>query len=84
MKKLISRGIPSYICVGSHKGPGAARNIGIKNSHYDYIAFIDSDDLWEINKIEEIYMTISKNPQVNFICHNEYRLSINNKKSKIH
>lgn len=66
-----------------HLGPGAARNAAIKVAKGDWIAFIDSDDLWEVNKIEEICLTISKNPQVNFICHNEYRLSINKKKTII-
>ena len=29
-----------------------SRNIGIKNSRADYIAFIDSDDIWLNNKLE--------------------------------
>ena len=66
-----------------HLGPGAARNTAIKAARGDWIAFIDSDDLWEENKIHEVSSAIMKNPEVNFICHNEYRLSLNGNKTII-
>jgi teichuronic acid biosynthesis glycosyltransferase TuaG len=33
-------------------GPALPRNIGIKNSRYSLIAFIDSDDIWHPKKLE--------------------------------
>ena len=55
----------------SHRGPGATRNVGILNAEADWIAFLDSDDLWEENKLELIANAINSNPDVNFICHDE-------------
>ena len=33
-------------------GPAYCRNLGIKNSQSEYIAFLDSDDYWPKNKLE--------------------------------
>ena len=35
-----------------NKGPSEARNNGINKSSGNYLAFIDADDEWEINKLE--------------------------------
>jgi len=49
-----------------NKGAGYARNNSIKNSKGNYIAFCDSDDLWDIDKLEK---------QVNFMKKNNLKFS---------
>ena len=83
MERLTLNNIVSYIYVNSHKGPGAARNIGIKNSNYDYIAFIDSDDIWYKKKLSICERLISKNPEYNIFIHDENFIRNNNKHSLI-
>lgn len=41
-----------YIKLEKNSGPSVARNVGIRESSGDYIAFNDSDDLWLPDKLE--------------------------------
>lgn len=36
-----------------NRGVGAARNVGVKSSNGEFIAFLDADDIWLPTKIEE-------------------------------
>ena len=46
--------------------PGVARNFGIQMASFDFIAFLDSDDIWNFDKISY---------QLNFMKINNYHLS---------
>ena len=50
-------------------GAPGARNIGIKNSSADYIAFLDSDDLWYPQKLEE-QLSLFKIFNTSLVCSN--------------
>ena len=56
-----------------HQGPGAARNAGVKAAHHVWIAFLDSDDFWEPQKLEEVKWVIEQG-KANLIYHNETML----------
>jgi glycosyltransferase involved in cell wall biosynthesis len=45
-ESLISQNAPFRFLTQSHRGPGAARNLGIGEAQGEYLAFLDSDDLW--------------------------------------
>ncbi len=47
--------IPNIKVIKNRKnlGVGISRNIGIKNSSGEFLAFLDADDLWLPNKLEE-------------------------------
>lgn len=45
-----------------NQGVSAARNKGVEQSQYDWIAFLDGDDLWEANHLEEIIKMMADFP----------------------
>jgi glycosyltransferase involved in cell wall biosynthesis len=53
-----------------NQGVSAARNLGIKAAQGNWIAFLDSDDLWHSNKLSQQINHLKKNPQYH-ICHSE-------------
>lgn len=46
----------------NNQGVSAARNKGINEAKYEWIAFLDGDDLWEKNHLEEIIKMIEIYP----------------------
>jgi glycosyltransferase involved in cell wall biosynthesis len=48
-------------------GPASARNLAIKNSAGEYIAFLDSDDLWVPDKLEVQTAFLEKHPHVGLV-----------------
>ena len=56
-----------YKKIENFGGPSKPRNIGISLSKSDWICFLDSDDIWILNKLEFCYKYI--NPETDFIYH---------------
>lgn len=51
-----------------NKGVSFARNKGIRESSGEYIAFLDSDDVWFPNKIEIQILILEKDEKVGLVC----------------
>ena len=56
-----------YKVLDKNQGAPAARNIGIQIATGDYIAFLDSDDRWEPNKLELQLNLIKSKPNVGVV-----------------
>jgi glycosyltransferase involved in cell wall biosynthesis len=63
--KKYSNIIPIYKNENSGS-PGIPRNIGMKKSTAEYIMFLDSDDIYEVNVCETVYKTI-KSGNLDFV-----------------
>lgn len=61
-----------------NKGPSAARNRGIKEAKGEYIAFLDSDDVWLPEKIELQMAEILKSPSLGLITCGEINVNLIN------
>lgn len=74
--KSLSDARISYFSTANH-GAAAARNFGIEKSTAPYIAFLDADDLWMQNHLEELKKLIDRFPQAGMYC-NRYQLIFEN------
>ncbi len=69
------------IFLKKNMGTAFCRNLAMRNSNGEYLAFIDSDDIWKKDKLEK---------QINFMLKNQYTFTYTNystfksKNTKIH
>ena len=66
LKKYSNHPKIKIIWLKKNKGPGFCRNIAMRYSKSDYIAFIDSDDIWYKDKLLE---------QLNFMLRNNFEFT---------
>lgn len=61
----------------TNSGAAVARNIGLENAQGQFVAFVDSDDIWEKNKLEHQLLFMKEN-QIGFTYTNFQIVSENN------
>jgi glycosyltransferase involved in cell wall biosynthesis len=49
-------------------GMSAARNLGIRSANGKYLSFLDADDLWLPNKLEQQVSILESQPETAFLC----------------
>lgn len=54
-----------------NQGVSHARNTGLRQVNGEYVAFLDSDDIWGHNKISDQVNTLRQNPQA-LVCYTWY------------
>jgi glycosyltransferase involved in cell wall biosynthesis len=50
---------------------GASRNEGVRQTQGEFVAFLDSDDIWDSAKLERV-MACFGQPGVDLVCHDEW------------
>ena len=83
--KNICKGIEQIKIIKNSKnlGAGISRNIGIKNSSGEFLAFIDADDLWLPEKLDKQVSYMTKNNVEFCFCGYQKRLLNKNVEVKI-
>ncbi len=65
-------GIIRYVRIPHSGHPSVGRNTGISIARGEFIAFLDSDDRWASEKLEEQVDIMDKNSNVGLVCSNAY------------
>ncbi len=51
-----------------NRGMSASRNLGVRNAVGKYIAYLDGDDVWLANKLEEQVAILESHPEAVMVC----------------
>jgi len=78
IQRFVSQSVgesPRIVCVTQkNQGASTARNTGIANARGDYIAFLDSDDCWEPEKLDRQIKALTQLNNQCGVCFTDARL----------
>ncbi len=60
----------------NNAGPAAARYAGVTQAAYEYVAFLDADDIWYPEKLEEVTKAILAHPAVTVFYSDENEVTL--------
>jgi glycosyltransferase involved in cell wall biosynthesis len=60
VEKFVKQDFRVTLINSVNRGPYAARNLGLKESTSEWVAFIDADDVWHKNKLEQQFQEIDE------------------------
>lgn len=69
---LRSLHLPIYIIQSNHRGAAASINKGIKRASGQYIAFLDSDDLWLQGILQAQLLYLTQHPDIPLVYTDQY------------
>lgn len=72
----------ALIILKKNGGVGVCRNIGVNKARNDWIAFLDSDDLWEKNKLQKQISFIKKETNARLVFTGSSFIDNNGEKKK--
>ena len=61
----------------------SSRNLGIEKASNEWIAFLDSDDIWYPNKLSKVKKCLQKNNSYDVLSTNEYKVYQDSSRKKI-
>lgn len=64
--------IPLKLISQANRGPGSARNAGVREAKGEYVAFLDADDLWAERKLEAVETCLNRPAPPDLLCHDEW------------